>query len=147
MLSFGSEASTTSATISAWGRGADSSAAGTDASSGTAALGSSSSQDKSVNFLHSTQLVVNQVRLPTYMYYSGKLFTYNCHGRGAKYAGDVDKSSFSGRFFFGFSSHWLFSGRSHAWLRPALNNYRLRFDFCHGGGWAAASFSWLPIDG
>jgi hypothetical protein len=29
-----------------------------------------------VDFLHSTQLVVNQVRLPTYMYYSGKMFTY-----------------------------------------------------------------------
>jgi hypothetical protein len=29
-----------------------------------------------VDFLHSTQSVVNQVRLPTYMYYSGKMFTY-----------------------------------------------------------------------
>jgi hypothetical protein len=29
-----------------------------------------------VDFLHSTQLVVNQVRLPNYMYYSGKIFTY-----------------------------------------------------------------------
>jgi hypothetical protein len=42
----------------------------------TAALGSSPSQDKSVDFLHSIQLVVNQLRLPTYMYYSGKMFTY-----------------------------------------------------------------------
>jgi hypothetical protein len=33
-------------------------------------------QDKSVDFLHSTQSVVNQVRLPIYMYYSGKIFTY-----------------------------------------------------------------------
>jgi hypothetical protein len=39
-------------------------------------LGSSPSQDKSVNFLHSTKLVVNQVRLPSYKYYSGKVFTY-----------------------------------------------------------------------
>jgi hypothetical protein len=30
----------------------------------------------SVNFLQSTQLVVNQVRLPNHMYYSGKVFTY-----------------------------------------------------------------------
>jgi hypothetical protein len=29
-----------------------------------------------VDFLHSTQSVVNQVRLSTYMYYSGKMFTY-----------------------------------------------------------------------
>jgi hypothetical protein len=29
-----------------------------------------------VDFLHSIQLVVNQVRLPTYMCYSGKMFTY-----------------------------------------------------------------------
>jgi hypothetical protein len=42
----------------------------------TAALGSSSSQVKSVDFLQSTQLVVNQVQLPNHMYYSGKIFTY-----------------------------------------------------------------------
>jgi hypothetical protein len=39
-------------------------------------LGSSLSQDKSVDFLHSTKSVVNQVRLPSYKYYSGKVFTY-----------------------------------------------------------------------
>jgi hypothetical protein len=39
-------------------------------------LGSSPSQDKSVDFLHSTTSVVNQVRLPSYKYYSGKIFTY-----------------------------------------------------------------------
>jgi hypothetical protein len=55
--------------------GADFSAAGAKASSAAAVLGSSFSQDKSVD-LHSTQLVVNQVRLPSYMYYSGKIFTY-----------------------------------------------------------------------
>jgi hypothetical protein len=32
-----------------------------------------------------------------------------CHGRGAKYAGDVDKASFGRRLFFGFSSRQLFS--------------------------------------
>jgi hypothetical protein len=76
MLASGSVASTACATVSAWGRGADSSAAGVESSSATAALGSSPSQDKSVDFLHSTQSVVNQVRLPIYMYYSGKIFTY-----------------------------------------------------------------------
>jgi hypothetical protein len=76
MLAFGSEASTARATVSAWGRGADSSAAGVESSSVTAALGSSPSQDKSVDFLQSTSLMVNQVRLPSYTYYSRKIFTY-----------------------------------------------------------------------
>jgi hypothetical protein len=50
--------------------------AGADSSSATAALGSSPSHVKSVDFLQSTQLVVNQVRLPNQMYYSRKIFTY-----------------------------------------------------------------------
>jgi hypothetical protein len=76
MLASGSEASTAGAIVSAWGRGADSSTASAEASSATAALDSSSSQDKSVDLLHNTQSVVNQVRLPIYMYYLGKIFTY-----------------------------------------------------------------------
>jgi hypothetical protein len=39
-------------------------------------LGSSPSQDRSVDFLHSTKLTVNQVRLPSYKYYSRMVFTY-----------------------------------------------------------------------
>jgi uncharacterized protein (DUF2132 family) len=62
----------TGVSVSAWGRRADSSAAGVEPSSATAALGSSPSQDKSVDFLLSTQWVVNQVRLQIYMYYSGR---------------------------------------------------------------------------
>jgi hypothetical protein len=73
MLASGSVASTVGATDSTWGTGADSSAAGAEPSSATAALGSSSSQDKFVDFLHSTESVVNQVQLPNYMYYSGKI--------------------------------------------------------------------------
>jgi uncharacterized protein (DUF2132 family) len=45
-------------------------------SSATIVLGSSPSQDKSVDFLHGTQWAVNQVRLPNYMYYSGKILSY-----------------------------------------------------------------------
>jgi hypothetical protein len=75
MLASGSVASTAGAMVSAWGTGPNSSAAGVEPSSATAILGSSSSQDRSVDFLHSTQLVVNQVRLPNYNY-SGKIFTY-----------------------------------------------------------------------
>jgi hypothetical protein len=76
MLASGSVASTAGVTVSAWGWGADYSAVGAESSSATAALGSSPSQDKSIDFLHSTSLVVNQVRLPSYTYYSGKIFTY-----------------------------------------------------------------------
>jgi hypothetical protein len=53
-----------------------SSTASVDSSSAPAVLGSSSSQVKSVDFLQSTQLVVNQVQLPNHTYYSGKIFTY-----------------------------------------------------------------------
>jgi hypothetical protein len=76
MLASDSIASTAGVTVSARGRGEDSSAAGMESSSATATLGSSPSQDKSVDFLQSTSLVVNQVRLPGYTYYSGKIFTY-----------------------------------------------------------------------
>jgi hypothetical protein len=61
MLASGSVASMAGASVSAWVRGADSLAAGVDLSSATAVLGSSSSQDKYVDFLHSTQLVVNKL--------------------------------------------------------------------------------------
>jgi hypothetical protein len=81
MLASGSVASTAGAMVSAWGRGADSSVAGAESSSVAAALDSSPSEDKSVNFLHSTQSVVNQVRLPIYMYYSGKSITYKLDRR------------------------------------------------------------------
>jgi hypothetical protein len=76
MMASGSVVSTVGVTVSARGRGADSSAAGVESSSATTALGSSPSQDKSVDFLQSTSLVVNQVKLPGYTYYSGKFFTY-----------------------------------------------------------------------
>jgi hypothetical protein len=76
MLASGSVASTVGVTVSARGRGADSSVAGVESSLATAVLGSSPSQDKSVDFLQSTSLMVNQVRLPGYTYYSGKIFTY-----------------------------------------------------------------------
>jgi hypothetical protein len=67
MLASGSVASTAGASVSAWGRGADSLAAGAEPSSAIAALGSSPSQDKSVDFLH---------KYTTYIYYSRNIFTY-----------------------------------------------------------------------
>jgi hypothetical protein len=76
MVASGDVASTPSATDSPWGRGADSSTAGDGFSSVAVVLGSSPSQDRSVNLLHSTDLVVSQARLPRYKYYSGMVFTY-----------------------------------------------------------------------
>jgi hypothetical protein len=54
MLASSSVVFVAGAMVSAWGRGADSSAAGAEASSAAAVLGSSPYQDKFVNFLHST---------------------------------------------------------------------------------------------
>jgi hypothetical protein len=54
----------------------DSSTAGDGFSSAAAVLSSSPSQDRSVDLLHSANLVVSQARLPNYMYYSGMDFTY-----------------------------------------------------------------------
>jgi hypothetical protein len=45
-------------------------------SSVIAALCSSPSQDRSVDFLYSTKSVISQARLPTYTYYSKSDFTY-----------------------------------------------------------------------
>jgi hypothetical protein len=63
MLASGTVASTAGVMVSARGRGAGSLVAGMESSLATATLGSSPSQDKSVDFLQSTSLVVNQVRL------------------------------------------------------------------------------------
>jgi hypothetical protein len=72
----GGVASAPGATVSPWGREADSSTVGDKFSSVAVVLGSSPSQERSVDFLHSTKLVVNQVRLPSYKYYSRMFFTY-----------------------------------------------------------------------
>jgi hypothetical protein len=76
MVASGSVASAPGTTVLAWGRGVDSSSAADGSSSLAAASGSSPSQDKSVDFLHSTHWVVSQARLSNYMYYSGMDFTY-----------------------------------------------------------------------
>jgi hypothetical protein len=54
----------------------DTSTADDGSSSPATALGYSHSQDRSVDFLHSSNLVISQARLPTYMYYSKIDFTY-----------------------------------------------------------------------
>jgi hypothetical protein len=100
-----------------------------------------------VDFLQSTLLVVNPVRLPNH----GKDLHLQarpdyCHGWGAEDAGDVDQSSFSRRLLLGLSSHWLFSDSSGRFSAP-LSNWglarQLRHEILHVGGWAAAAPSRL----
>jgi hypothetical protein len=138
----------------------DSSGAGVGSSSTAAVLGSFPSQDRPVDFLHSTKLVINQVRLPSYKVLLGKGFHLQArpddsHGRSAKYAGDVYKPGFSERLFFSLSCYWFFGTSSCARFLPTLHGRRLRLDnscrppchlrhqFLYGGGWTVASFSWL----
>jgi hypothetical protein len=67
--------STPGAMVSPSGREADSSTTGDGFSSVAAVLGSSPSQDRSVDFLHNTHRVVSQAQLLNSMYYSGMDFT------------------------------------------------------------------------
>jgi hypothetical protein len=53
-MAYGGIASAPSATVSAWGRGVDPSTAADGSSSAAVASGSSPSQDRSLDFLHST---------------------------------------------------------------------------------------------
>jgi hypothetical protein len=72
----GGVASAPGATASPSGRGVASSTASVRISSAATALGSSPSQDRSVDFLHSKHRVVNQAQLLNSIYYSGMDFTY-----------------------------------------------------------------------
>jgi hypothetical protein len=131
-----------------------------ETSSVAVVLGSPPSEDKSVDFLHSKKLVVNQVRLPGYKYYSGKSFHLqvrpdDSYGWSAKYAGDVYKPGLGERLFFSLSRYWFSDTSSRARFCPAfhgrclqLNNSsrplcHLRHKFFYGGGWVAASLSQL----
>jgi hypothetical protein len=155
MLASGSVASMAGVSVSARGRGADSSAAGVESSSATAALGSSPSQDKSVDFLQSTSLVVNQVRLPSYTYYSGKIFTYKLDRTivtiGAPSMLVMSTSLFSRAPLLRLELPLALQQQG---LRPVPSCFRrpapparllcqLRHKLFHGGGWAAVSFSRL----
>jgi hypothetical protein len=62
MVASGGVTSAACATVLAWGRGVDSSTAGDWSFSPATALGSSPSQDRSVDFLHSTTSVISQAR-------------------------------------------------------------------------------------
>jgi hypothetical protein len=69
-------ASAACAMISVCGRGADSSTSADRSFSPAAALGSSPSQDRSVDFLHNTTPMIRQARLSIYMNYSEIGYTH-----------------------------------------------------------------------
>jgi hypothetical protein len=116
MLASGNVASTAGASVSAWGMGADSSAAGAKSSSAIAALGSTSSRSSPwISCIVHNWLSTKYDYQTTCTTWEKDLYLQarldHCHGWGAKYAGDIDKSSFSRRLLFGFSSRCLLSWR------------------------------------
>jgi hypothetical protein len=151
-LASGNIASAAGASDSARGAGADSSAGGTASSSATAVAGSSPSQDKSVDFLQSTQAGCQPSTTTTSNVLLGKdqrlqARSNHRHGWGAEDTSDVDQSRLGRRLLLRFSSRCLFSGSSGQ-LRAPLSNrglaLQLRQELFYGGGWAITTPSWLP---
>jgi hypothetical protein len=114
--------------------------------------GSSPSQDKSVDFLQSTQAgcqlsttTTSNVLLGKDQYLQAR--PDHRHGWGAEDTGDVDQSRLGKRLLLRFSSRSLFSGSSGRLCAP-LSNWGLVLQLCqklfYGGGWAATTPSWLP---
>jgi hypothetical protein len=120
MVASCSVASAACATISVCGRGADSSTSADRSSSPAAALGSSPSQDRSVDFLHNTTPMIRQARLSIYMNYSEIGYTHKldwnwaCVARGCR-APFSTRSRLSRRY-----------GRNSASTMPLSTPHRLR---------------------
>jgi hypothetical protein len=68
------------------------------------------------------------------MYYSGKIFTYKLDRTtvtvGVPSMLAMSTSPVGGRLFLGLSCCRFFSSSSNGWLRPALDDQRLRLDNC-----------------
>jgi hypothetical protein len=94
--------------------------------------GSSPSRDKSVDFLHSTKLVVNRVRTKLQVLLEKGFHLQarpdDSHGRSSKYAGDVYKPGFGGCLSFSLSRYWFFGTSSRTRFWPPLYDRRLRLD-------------------
>jgi hypothetical protein len=144
--------------------------AGGATSSATAEEGSSSSQDKSVDFLQKhTQLIVSQPRLLQQvllakMQYLQVRLDY-CHGRGTKNASNIDQSTLGGRLLLrpcGYRlfcssggrrsailrswSHHLFNGGGYRLSAPLWSRglaLQLHQELLNSGGWTTTS-GWLP---
>jgi hypothetical protein len=101
----------------------DPSAGGVASSSATAVAGSSPSQDKSVDFLQSTQTgcqpsttTTSNVLLGEDQYLQAR--PNHRHGWGAEDTGNVDQSYLCKRLFLRLSSRCLFSGSSGRFCAP-----------------------------
>jgi hypothetical protein len=130
----------------------DFSAGGAVSSSATSAAGSSPSQDKSVDFLQSTQIGCQPSTTTTSNVLLGKDQYLQArpdhrHSWGAEDTGNVDQSCLGRRLLLRLSCRCLFSGSSGRFYAPLSNRglaLQLRQDLFYGEGWAKTSPSWLP---
>jgi hypothetical protein len=127
----------------------DSSAGGAASSSATAAAGSSPSQDKSVDFLQSTQAGCQPSTTTTTNELLGKdqhlqARSDHRHGWGAEDTGNVDQPCLGRRLLLHPSSRCLISGSSGQFCAPLSSRglaRHLRQELFYGGGWATT----IPI--
>jgi hypothetical protein len=144
-------ASTPGVMVSAWGRGADSSTVAGGFSSAATVSGSSPSQDKSVDLLHSIHWVVSQARLLNSMCYSGMDFTYKLDRTTVTVgAPSMLVISMSPASAGASSSAWAATGSpdpvvvlGSVLLSSAGTCGSATLKLFYSGGWTAASFSWL----
>jgi hypothetical protein len=114
--------------------------------------GSSPSQDKSVDFLQSTQAgcpssmtTTSNVLLGKDQYLQAR--PDHRHGWGTKDTGNVDQSCLGRRLLLRLCSRCLFSSSSDRFCAPLSNRglaLLLRQKLFYGGGWATTTPSCLP---
>jgi hypothetical protein len=125
---------------------------GAASSPATAVVGSSPSQDRSVDFLQSIQAGCQPSTTATPNVLLGKDQHLQArpdhrHGWGPEDTGDVDQSCLGRRLFLRLGSRCLFSSSSGGFCAPLSNRglvLHLRQKFLHGGGWATTTPSCLP---
>jgi hypothetical protein len=152
MLASGNVASAAGTSGSASGAGAYSLAGGAASSSVTAVAGSSPSQDKSVDFLQSTQAGYQSSATTTSNVLLGKdqhlqARSDHRHSWGAEDTGNVDQSCLGRRLFLRLSSRCLLSGSSDRFCAPLSSRglaLQLRQKLFYGGGWATTTPIWFP---
>jgi hypothetical protein len=125
---------------------------GAASSAATAVAGSSPSQDKSVDFLQSTQAgcqpsttTTSNVLLGKDQYLQARPDHH--HGWGAEDTSDVDQSPLGRSLLLRLSSRCLSSGSSGWFCAPLSNRglaLQLRQDLFYSGGWVATTRSQLP---
>jgi hypothetical protein len=121
-------------------------------SSATSVAGSSPSQDRSVNFLQSTQIgcqpsttTPSNVLLGKDQYLQAR--PDHRHGWGGEDTGNIDQSCLGRRLLLRLSSRCLFSGSSGRFCAPLSNRglaRHLHQELLHGGGWATTTPAGSP---